>query len=444
MGDRLLEGRGLALTALLVAAPLAAAAVYAPVPALALIAGLALLGLVTLNSFGLLLVVVACVPWDDMLQYPSATLSLTKILGGLLLLGFVLRALTQSERLRNASNLLPLAIFEGIVLLATLASPSASDGVVKALRYILFGALTAIIVQIVRERRELHRVVSVLCASAAVAAGYGLWRFLSGTVDRAAGPISEANTFAYVLLTALPLAIYLATQSAGRARRLWWLAAGLLLIASAATLSRGAAVGFGALTVWALATRRVRVGGALASLIAIVVMLAGAFALYGPLINERLQQKGNIAAANVSSRKALWNAALQMAADHPVLGVGPGRYGIESANYITDDPIDLVNPYAHNSYLEVLAETGLPGLLAFGAFLLAGLGLARRARHRALDDGDRSLAALASALEGSMVVAIVSALFLSVQITPPFWLLGGLAACAALARTARGPLGSVT
>jgi putative inorganic carbon (HCO3(-)) transporter len=432
MADRLFQGRGLALTAALVALPLAAAAAVAPVAALAAIAVLAVLGLVTLNSYGLLLVVMATFPWDDMLGYPSSTFSVTKILGGLLLFGFAFQALAGGERLRGAVNLLPLAVFEGLVLVSLLVCAQPSEGLIKTLRYVLFGVFTVTFVQLVRDRGQLHRVISVLGVSAIAASALGLANFLTGAETRASGPIGEANDFAYLLSSTLPLVIYLALRSEGRRRRLWWAGVALILLTTAATLSRGALVGLGVLAAWALLTRRVRVGGALASLTAMAILAGGAFALYGPLINERLTLKGDIAAANVASRKALWSAAINMGADHPVIGVGPGRFGIESENYITDDPINIDRPFAHNSYLEIFAETGFPGLVAFLLMLGSSWMLARRSRYRALAAGDAQMALLASAIQGGLVVAVTAANFLSVQITAPLWILSGLAAVVSL------------
>lgn len=436
MGDRLLQGRGLALTATLVALPLAAAAALAPLPAMLAIAVLALLGMVALNAFALLLVVVATFPWDDMLGYPSPELSVTKLLGALLLLAYVLQALGRSERLRAPANFLPLAVFEGLVLISLLVCASPADGLIKTLRYALFGVFTVTLVQLARDRDQLHRVVVVLGGSAVLASALGLFNFLSGAQTRASGPIGEANDFAYLLASVLPLVIYLALQADGRRRRLWWAGVALLGLTTAATLSRGAVVGLGALVIWALLTRRVRVGGALSGLIVTVVLFAGAVALYGPLINERLTLKGDVAAANVASRKALWSAAVNMGADHPLVGVGPGRFGIVSADYITDDPINLQRPFAHNSYLEIFAETGFPGLIAFLGLLLSSWSLAVRGRRRALAAGDHRMAALASATQGGFVVAATAANFLSVQITAPLWILAGLAAVVSLVPTA--------
>ena len=238
----------------------------------------------------------------------------------------------------------------------------------------------------------------VLVLSSTAAAVYGTVLFVTGNVERVSGPIGEANDFAYVLASVLPFGIYLALRDR-RFRVVWALCCALIVAALFGTLSRGALVGLAAVVLWAVATRRTRVGGVLAGTVVVAGVLLLAFTLWRPLIDERLAAKSKVAQANVESREAYWSAALRMAADNPLLGVGPGRYGIESRDYILNDPINITNPVVHNAYLEVLAEGGVPTLIAFVAFIvrlvaLDGAGAktdagARRRRRPAARGRDR-------------------------------------------------------
>lgn len=89
----------------------------------------------------------------------------------------------------------------------------------------------------------------------------------------------------------------------------------------------------------------------------------------------------NDANYSVLERLAHWQSALDMANDNPVLGVGFGNYESAYADYA------LINwPYplghAHNYYLNILAETGVAGALAYlifwGAVIWQSVGLVRR------------------------------------------------------------------
>jgi O-antigen ligase len=72
----------------------------------------------------------------------------------------------------------------------------------------------------------------------------------------------------------------------------------------------------------------------------------------------------------LSGRTDLWSTAWAMFEQAPVLGNGPHTFGV--FNRI---------PWAHNLYLEVLAEQGLVGLSALGCFLVSGLFAAWKAQH---------------------------------------------------------------
>jgi O-antigen ligase len=66
-----------------------------------------------------------------------------------------------------------------------------------------------------------------------------------------------------------------------------------------------------------------------------------------------------------------WRVATAMLRDHPLFGVGPGRYPEEYARYSTrQDPA-----HAYNTFLHIAAELGLCGLLAYALLWIRVLGL---------------------------------------------------------------------
>ena len=130
--------------------------------------------------------------------------------------------------------------------------------------------------------------------------------------------------------------------------------AGLLVVLTAATLatlSRGTLVGLLVAVVWAAATKRISLAGTRAALAVVVAVVALGFSLWGPQLQDRLASKQAVAAANVSSRRALWSGAVEMWADHPLTGVGPGRFGTVASDYVHGDPLAIRDPLVHNTYL---------------------------------------------------------------------------------------------
>jgi O-antigen ligase len=83
----------------------------------------------------------------------------------------------------------------------------------------------------------------------------------------------------------------------------------------------------------------------------------------------------------IVERLAHWQAAEGMARDHPWLGVGVGNYEVAYPLYsLINWPLAL--GHAHMIYLNVLAETGLVGLLAYGVLWVGVIVLTMRSIGR--------------------------------------------------------------
>ena len=382
-------------------------------------------------SFLLLALLVGLFPWDDALGFPTQTVSVVKLVGAALVAVYLLTTARQ-EPLRLPLLLLPVGVFLAVSIVSLLASGDVGDGLAKMLRYLLFGSFVFLVVQIVTTRAQLILLAKVLTLSGAVAGLVGLVRFFGSIADRVSGPIGEANDFAYVLSTALPLAIHLAWRP-GRDRLLWCACAVVLIAAILGTLSRGAVLALAVAGVWVVVRGRAPTRSVIVAAAVIVVLGTAALTFERPFIEDRLNAKLTVADENIESREALWRGALEMAADHPILGVGTGLYPKRAADYVVDEPFGIVEPVAHNSYLEVLAESGVLAFLAFVAFVVGTWVVLRRCYQAARAGGDRPAQDLASALQASHIVAAVAAVFLSVQIAPPLWLVGGMAAALAAA-----------
>jgi O-antigen ligase len=98
-------------------------------------------------------------------------------------------------------------------------------------------------------------------------------------------------------------------------------------------------------------------------------------------------------------RLAHWQSALAMWRDHPWLGVGFGNYGTAYSQYaLAKWPAAL--GHAHNYYLNIAAETGLLGLIAY--LLLWGLAF-WQVWHIFRNTRDRTARALALGALGMLV-----------------------------------------
>jgi O-antigen ligase len=110
----------------------------------------------------------------------------------------------------------------------------------------------------------------------------------------------------------------------------------------------------------------------------------------------------------VVERMAHWQAGWYMLLDHPILGVGAGNYPAAYAEYYLpgwQEPLG----HAHNYYLNMAAETGLPGAAAL-VLLLVVVYRSILAGLRQQPEGSFGRAILAGLL-ASLVVLTVHNLF---------------------------------
>jgi O-antigen ligase len=106
-------------------------------------------------------------------------------------------------------------------------------------------------------------------------------------------------------------------------------------------------------------------------------------------------------AATRLARPALWTAALRIAAERPLLGIGPDNFRHVYGRYAGLERWDT-RVHANNMYLEALTGAGVPGLAAL-LWLVAAAGLTLWRRWRAAP-GPSALP-LAAALATWLVIA---------------------------------------
>jgi O-antigen ligase len=373
----------------------------------------------------ILMLLVASFPWDDALGYPTREVSIGKLLGVALVITY-LASRPHRRWVQVPKVFWVLVAFLVVITVSLLRSGRIADGAVQSMRYVLFAVFAFLVVQLVTDRPRLVRLAEVFVVSSTAAALVGTVRFLASMTGRASGPIGEANDFAYVLATAAPLAIYLAWRNREH-RAIWLVASVVLVVTIVLTFSRGAFVGLGLAALWAALHNRTIAKGVLAAVAAVALISGAVLATDSQWVNERLGAKTAVADENWASRLALWRGAINMFREEPLLGVGSGLYPHLAAEFVHDEPWGLVEPVAHNAYLEVLAEDGAIGLGLFVAFIAGSWVTLVRARRGARLADDADGAWLALAVQASAIVALVSAASISGQSAPPIWLTAAMA-----------------
>lgn len=294
---------------------------------------------------------------------------------------------------------------------------------------------------------SLHRAFAALVATATVLAGtsviqittgrlmnafLGLVNPQSGTIyesiamPRAAGPPnSDPNFYARILLIVIPLAVGLAIVHRSLPRRIVYaLAAAALTAGTLVTYSRGAMLGAGVmamLLVIGLRVRPARVALAAAAGLAILFVMPETISRRFLTIDTLLPNYDTtfVYDSSVEKRKLLVRSALAMFEANPLAGVGAGNYQrhyTHFANQIGSSWIDYHPPgtaeHPHGLYFEIAAETGLIGLMAFAAVVLAALLSLERSRRTLLARGEGDRAILAMTVSVAIVSYLVASVFL--------------------------------
>lgn len=183
------------------------------------------------------------------------------------------------------------------------------------------------------------------------------------TYLRATAIFPDPHMLSFFIGLILPLSVGLLFYM-GKDRWMAVIASLVILIADILTFSRGGYLGLFAALVFAgfLLHNKISKKYKVAMVVTIV---AGVLILFIPSpVSKRFASSFNIKEGSNQGRLIMWKKALDVSLSNPLIGVGIGNYPLEvdaSAGY--REPI-----YAHNTYLDIAAETGV-----INTFLWVGL-----------------------------------------------------------------------
>jgi O-antigen ligase len=348
---------------------------------------------------------------------------------------------------RDAGNpiryrlLAPLLLFAGSSLLSIVASVHPMHSLMRssyapvALLFFFAGQHVA------RDSRSLGRLFLGFTVLVLLLGTDGLWQFATGgsllgdrplQAGRVSGSLPHPNDLG-LLPILLPFAAWRLLAPGSAALR--FLAAPALLVGLFTVLfsqSRnawlGTAVGLGAMLV--LGGHR-RVMGALCGLALGGFLLA--FVLDVGIVRERA---GSLLSWRDEGRIGVWAVGWRMFEEAPLLGKGPHTFAEHYAEYGSEVELpsgtlleERAMPWAHNLYLEALAERGAVG---FAALMLTVLAMLKRLRDTGgLTEGSRSpldVVAIASSVFVFLGMGLFDLTFLKDWVLWLFCLLAALAA----------------
>ncbi len=174
----------------------------------------------------------------------------------------------------------------------------------------------------------------------------------------------------YTVLFCLASNLFLNYGSRSWERCLWGMAALWMALAVLLTGSRSYYLGLIAALLCSLSFQGWKIFG---FILLMVLLGIGFVAKREPYIQNRILSI-NPYHTDESGRQRVraWKTAWKMATDHPFVGVGYKKWGENLPRYLPEDPTWELDPaikgHAHNSALNIAAETGFVGLFLMGCF----------------------------------------------------------------------------
>ena len=309
---------------------------------------------------------------------------------------------------------LPLLAYASLMLLTLLAAPSPLLGLIEISKWVQMWLMVVLVVDWAQNSPQPSKVwlalVAMLLLAGLSQAVMGIWQFglrgdgpvhfvVLGRFYRAYGSYEQPNPFGgYMALNAavavgvlVGVVAHWATTKVVTTNKsvprplslvlpLLALTAVPLTAALLMSWSRGAWLGFaaavGGMALW-MPRQRPWLGVGLVGLGVVAAVGAWQVGLLPAAITSRLAdsasefQLGDVRGVDINDanyavleRLAFWQAAVDMAQERPWLGVGFGNYALAYPDYALINWTTSLG-HAHNYYLNLLAETGGIGLLAY-------------------------------------------------------------------------------
>ncbi|WP_236182320.1 MULTISPECIES: O-antigen ligase family protein [Pseudomonas] len=345
-----------------------------------------------------LLGIVALVPFEGF--FKDNPLSGSKLIGASLAVILMLQlAMHQipSDRLR--SNIWRFLIAFMVLYFLSLLNTDDMGMSLGHLREISVGLILFVITLLIG--RELNLDLFARLVTLAVSTTCAMAMFSTKFQDqgRAAGLLEDPNAFALLIAFAIPMALLLVIRSPNLLHRLFWGGCCLLLLGGMTkTESRSGLVVLALSLVigcWHYRAQLARIrprhlgfamlGAAIVIPLAIYAMPAGYIARIQSLSVLSAGAKGHND-ESLGRRASYIVVGSQMIRENPLLGSGPGTFPLHYATtgyakaFSANRKVGDLYRRAHNTYLEIFSELGVPAGLMFVGML--GLGLYNLARAR--------------------------------------------------------------
>ena len=384
------------------------------------------------NEMSLFYILVFSAPMPNHPLFEAAVGGMTVVKWlGILCLAYALFLLPNRSRYLVIGKAWEIRTFLVLFVIAAVSSATLSRTDTISFRpmssYVSFLLFFFLTVSLVDTPKRLKVALLAALAGAAVTSLYVIREYqASGGTDVRPGFIAgDSNYFATCSLLVIPVGVYFARKK-GSSRERWFCVACVALVLLAFTLasSRGGLVGLCV----EIAYMVVRSGKSrrTAVLTAVVLLPLLLFSPVSPLARMLHPEYGDELGAQI--RRDFWRVGFDMILNHPLTGIGLGNFTMYS--YSLTVGATGKHGLACNTFLEIAAELGIPGLLAYCGLSGAALWSAGKLRAGGKRRKDVLLLYAGEAMQTGLLGFLAAAMFVSAQYQKPFWVFVALTATA--------------
>lgn len=382
------------------------------------------------------------------------------ILPLLLVVPFIWQIIVNKQEIKINFVFILMLVYFSIMLLGSAFSRDITLAVPNLLNFVAEGlGLYFLLINTIRTPKLLSQVVWSLLIGGALIGGLSLYQQITGTFNnnywgfaqvtgqgftteetlqgaviqqRVSGSIGEKNRFAQIMLMVLPLGLFLAWGEQSKTSRLLaFFLTGLVFVGGSLAFSRGAQVGLLLLIAIMTFMRYIKIRQLVVILLGLTLLLLAfpqnsvRFSSLGAIFSS--DEEGGLRSADgaIQGRATEMLAAMLVFMDHPLIGVGPGMFGYEMAEYARIVGLRHITATreAHSLYPGVAAETGALGFVTFMGILFYTLYRLAKSRSYWLKRNNTKLANLSTGFFLAIVSYMTTGLFLHFAYIRYFWLM---------------------
>jgi len=327
-------------------------------------------------------------------------------------------------------------LFAGIYMISTFLSVDMRGSLFGGLLTVLFILFYFVVINSIKKKIQFRAVVFTLVSFGILVSFYGFYQYLNQSkfggvwVDtdmfqsisfRVYSTLDNPNVLGEYFLLVIPTAVAAFFVSKNNIMRLFYFfATGIMMVCLVLTYSRGCYLGilFAAGVFLVLLDRRFIILG-------ILGLFMMPFVLPETIIN-RFLSIGNMNDSSTSYRFYIYMGTINMLKDYWLSGIGPGQSAYNKV-YPYYGYNGISAPHSHNTFLQVMCDTGIAGIMVFVTIIyqlykqLFRSYLSKRSRTERIYN-----IAFMSSLSGFFVQSVFDYTFYNYRVMILFWIYAAL------------------